>query len=179
ISEAGSREAVEPESGEAGPGEDEEQRAAREELGDFLLLLRVADLRTEDLGASLRVLRLAALRTEALVDLGEVLGRGGAEELAAGRLGDRRQRLGIGRDLELLGLSRTVLELYRAACGAGAGPGVSGSVRTGPGARPCRRACRGRSCTPAYRRQPRCRPPAGDRAIRSRWRRRAGGRCAR
>ena len=60
------RDAVEPEGGQAGAAEDEQQRRRGEPLRDLLLLLRVADL-----------------RAEALVDLGEVLGRRRLEEATA------------------------------------------------------------------------------------------------
>src|SRR4029450_4149075 len=69
--EPGSWEAVEPVGREARPGEDEDQRRAGEELGHFLLLLGVADL-----------------RAEVLVDLGEVVRRRRLEEATAGRLRD-------------------------------------------------------------------------------------------
>ena len=82
-----------------------------EELGDFALFLRVADL-----------------RTEVLVDLGEVLGRRGVEEPAAGRLGHGRKGLRV----------RWHGQRLRA-----------GRHRSGPGPSPP--PCRGRSCRSACR----------------------------
>src|SRR5688572_18926312 len=94
-------EAVEPEGRRAGAGQDEGERRSRKELRDLLLLLGVADP-----------------RAEALVDLGKILGRGGVEETAAGRLRDLGERLGVWRDGHRLHLAEEVRDLDGAVGGA-------------------------------------------------------------
>ncbi len=108
---AGVSDAVEPERGQAGAAEDEEQRRRGEPLRDLLLLLGVADL-----GA------------EALVDLGEVLGRRRLEVATAGRLRDGGERLGVRRHVERAHLAGVrVLDVDRAVLRAER-DGVDGHV---------------------------------------------------